>query len=267
MTLVTIKLKENLKKKKVIKIISGLSNFNLASIIKTIKAAEISGATYIDVASNPKLVKVLKSTTNLPICVSSIEPKDLYCCLLAGADILELGNYDVFYSKGISFSAFQIVNLVNEIKSFSKDKLLCVTIPHNLLLQDKVYLAQTLYKAGVVMVQTEGSIAKNKSFSSHESLILQTTNSSSSALSTSYAISKYTDMPVIASSGINSVSAPIAISYGASGVGICSSLSNYNSIFQKVDYINQVISSINMFKSQQTFYNIQTLIKNDLTNV
>ena len=266
MTLMTVKLKQDLCNRKVIKIISGLSNFNLASIIKTIKAAEISGATYIDVASNPKLVKVLKSVTNLPICVSSIEPQDLYNCLLAGADILEIGNYDVFYDKGIQFSTFQIIQLVNEIKSFSKDKFLCVTIPHTLLLQDKVYLAQVLFKEGVNMVQTEGSIAKGRFISDSKSLILQTANFSSSALSTAYAISKYTNMPVIASSGINSVSAPIAISYGASGVGVCSSLLNYNSIIQKANYINQIISSLSLSTSQQKFYNMQTLIRTDLSN-
>lgn len=266
MSSMTIKLKQDLKKKKVIKIISGLSNFNLVDIIKTIKAAEISGATYVDIASNPKLVKVLRSITDLPICVSSIEPRDLYNCLLSGADILEIGNYDAFYDRGIIFSAFQIIYLVNEIKSFLADKLLCVTIPHTLLLQDKIFLAQTLYEAGVTMIQTEGSITKGEFSVGSESLLLNSSNRSTSALSTAYAISKYTDIPVIASSGINSVSAPIAISSGASGIGICSSLSNYNSIAQKVDYINQIVSSMNTFTCDRTFYNIPTLVKTDLTS-
>nr|YP_009546342.1 hypothetical protein [Gelidium gabrielsonii]AYO27690.1 hypothetical protein [Gelidium gabrielsonii] len=267
MSLATARLKQDLENKQVIKIIAGLSNFNVANVIKTVKAAEIAGGTYVDVASNPKLVKVLKSFTNLPICVSSIDTQELYNCLLAGADILEIGNFDAFYSKNIYFSISQIINLAKEVKSFSKNKPLCITIPHILSLSDQLYLVQQLQKLDINMIQTEGYTNKPSIIPSISSYILQATNFSSSTLSASYILSKYTNIPVIASSNINSVSAPVALSYGASGIGICSSLQNLKLIHQQVDYINQLKSSISLCKTEMSTSYMQTLAKASLANL
>nr|YP_009244303.1 hypothetical protein Gvag_090 [Gelidium vagum]AMK96545.1 hypothetical protein Gvag_090 [Gelidium vagum] len=260
MSLAIARLKQDLKNKQVIKIIAGLSNFDVTNVIKTVKAAEISGSTYVDVASNPKLIKILKSLTNLPICVSSIDAQELYNCLLAGADILEIGNFDVFYRKYIYFSVYQIINLVKQVKSFSKSKPLCVTIPHILSLNDQIYLVQQLQKLDIDMIQTEGYINRSQIISSMSSPILQAINLSSSTLSSSYILSKYTKMPIIASSQINSVSAPIAISYGASGIGICSALKDLKSIYQKVDYINQMKFSVSSCRAMSNSF-IQALTK------
>nr|YP_009244104.1 hypothetical protein Gele_091 [Gelidium elegans]AMK96346.1 hypothetical protein Gele_091 [Gelidium elegans] len=249
MNLAITRLKRDLENKQVIKIIAGLSNFNVTSVIKTVKAAEIAESTYVDVASNPKLVKILKSLTHLPVCVSSIDPQELYDCLLAGADILEIGNFDAFYSKYIYFSTSQIINLTKEIQSFSKNNPLCVTIPHILSLSDQLNLVQQLQKLDVTMVQTEGSTNKTQLIPMISSPIIHSTNLSSSTLSASYKLSKYTNIPVIASSCINSLSASIAISHGASGIGICSALQDLNLINQKVDYINQLKFSISSYRT------------------
>nr|QJH88242.1 Ycf23 [Pterocladia lucida] len=266
MTFIAVKLKQDLKNKKVIKIITGLSNFDTDNIIKTVHAAEMAGATYVDVSSNPKLVKILKSITTLPICVSSIAPRDLYNCLLSEADIFEIGNFDVFYYKDIYFSSYQIIQLVKEVKSFLKNKPLCVTIPYFLPLHEQVILVQKLQKIGVTMVQTEGYVNKNKCIFSR-SPILNSTVLASSALSASHMISQYTNIPVIASSGINYISSPIAVASGASGIGIGSALKYYNSISEKAKYISQVISSVNMYKKNKFFPYMQTYqITNKCTN-
>lgn len=250
MNLAITRLKRDLDNNQVIKIIAGLSNFNVINVIKTVKAAEIAGSTYVDVASNPKLVKILKSFTNLPVCVSSIDSQELYNCLLAGADILEIGNFDAFYPKHIYFSISQIINLTKEIQSFSKNNPLCVTIPYILSLSDQLNLVQQLQKLDVTMVQTEGFTNKMQLIPKTSSPIVKSTNFSLSTLSASYKLSKYTNIPIIASSCINSLSAPIAISHGASGIGICSALQDLNSINQKVDYINQLKFSISSYKTE-----------------
>ena len=53
-------LESALNRHKVVKIIIGLSNFNLSNIIFQAKAAEIGGATYIDIASNINIINELK---------------------------------------------------------------------------------------------------------------------------------------------------------------------------------------------------------------
>lgn len=267
MTLVATKLRYCLKNRKVVKVITGLSNFDVDSIVKTVKAAEIAGATYVDVASSPKLVKILKSITNLPICVSSIEPKDLYKCLLAGADIFEVGNFDHFYSKNIYISGPQIINLVREVKSFLNDKPLCVTIPHTLLLDEQVDLVRKIAKSGVTMVQTEGYISKNKTILDSDSLIVQSTHLSSCALSTSYILSRQTSLPVIASSGLSYISAPIAIACGASGIGIGSALLNYKSVSRQAEYINQLTSSLDMSDTNMHFSCMYTSKVSDMFSI
>ena len=56
----------------VLKVISGLNNFNAASVAATVKAADLGGATFVDIAADVDLVKLAKSLTKLPICVSAV---------------------------------------------------------------------------------------------------------------------------------------------------------------------------------------------------
>lgn len=98
------------KFKKVVKIISGLNNFNLVNILKVVKAPELSQASYIDFAANTKLVRILRSMTSLPICVSSISPTELYNCVVSGANLVEIGNFDCYYKNNIFF---QVNNFLN----------------------------------------------------------------------------------------------------------------------------------------------------------
>ena len=82
---------KDFKEKRVIKVITGISNTNVYQISKIAKAAELANASYLDVVANTQVVKFLKSFSSLPICVSSIETIDIYNCLAAGADIVEIG--------------------------------------------------------------------------------------------------------------------------------------------------------------------------------
>lgn len=58
-----------------LKVISGLNNFDPVRVAATVKAAHHGGATFVDIAAAPDLVKLAKTLTNLPICVSAVEPE------------------------------------------------------------------------------------------------------------------------------------------------------------------------------------------------
>lgn len=246
-----LSLQKALLSKKVIKIITGLANLDVNDVLDKVKAAEIAGATYVDIAANPDLVLVVKSMTSIPVCVSSINPKDLYQCVLAGADMVEIGNFDIFYSKNIIFSYNQIINIAQETKYLLNHIDICVTIPHHLLLEQQVKLARNLKQIGIKCIQTEGFMAKNSYQENNK--IFKFINKSSSALSSSYAIAKSVNIPIIAASGINSISAPIAISYGASGIGLGSVLNDLNGINEIANYIQEVIES--MYNYDKNKYN------------
>ncbi|KAK4361312.1 hypothetical protein RND71_020264 [Anisodus tanguticus] len=58
--------------------------------------------------------------------------------------MVEIGNYDSFYEKGLVFSPEQILNLTKETKRLLPSVILSVTVPHTLSLPDQVKLAEQL---------------------------------------------------------------------------------------------------------------------------
>src|SRR5579883_1695654 len=83
-----------------LKIISGLHNFNADRVAATVKAADRGGATFVDIAADPDLVRLAKQLTHLPVCVSAVEPAKFAIAVDAGADLIEIGNFDSFYAQG-----------------------------------------------------------------------------------------------------------------------------------------------------------------------
>lgn len=249
MNLYKEKLKSSFIQRKAVKVISGIDNFNMNKILKIIHACEISQATYIDVVANPKVVSFIKSISSLPICVSSIDPKLLYKSVLVGADLVEIGNFDIFYKNGIYLSSDQVINIARQTRHLLPCTDICVTIPHTMTLYEQINLATKLEHLGINLLQTEGSIshaARNKLYGvkTLKDNILYSASTASAALSSVYAISKATNLPVIASSGINALSASIALSYGASGVGLRSAIDKFENIVDMSCYIDELMFSI-----------------------
>ena len=240
------------EKEKVVKVITQLSNFNMSDVSRKIKAAELGGATYVDIAAHPDIVLESKLWTSLPICVSSIDPIALYKCVLVGADMVEIGNFDTFYDRNIYFSEKQVINLAKEVKFLLNNIKVCITIPHKFLLDQQIQLAVKLKKIAIEVIQTEGRSTKNRLLSKCNSRVLNSTCRASSTLSSSYIISKYINVPVIASSGIDILSAPIAISYGVSGVGLCSSLNKLQDIKSMAIYVNEIVISLSKSNSNES---------------
>lgn len=56
-----------------LKIISGLTNFDRDRVAAVVRAADQGGATFLDIAADADLVRLAKSLTDLPICVSAVE--------------------------------------------------------------------------------------------------------------------------------------------------------------------------------------------------
>ena len=115
-----------------------------------------TGATLVDIACDPELVKLSKSIGNVPVCVSSVEPEEFLAAVAAGADMVEIGNYDSFYLEGRIFSAEEVLGLtVRTREILGAGVPLSVTVPHTLPLDEQVSLAMELEAAGAHVIQTE----------------------------------------------------------------------------------------------------------------
>lgn len=95
--------KRDLEEKRAVKVIAGIDNFDIENIKKVVTSAQSASA--IDICADEEIIKEVRSMTDLPIFVSSIVPSELVRAVDLGADAIELGNFDVLYKKGISFSA------------------------------------------------------------------------------------------------------------------------------------------------------------------
>jgi hypothetical protein len=73
-----------LARRRALKIISGLQNFDLESVLKIARAAQQGGATWVDIAASPELVQAVRAQVDLPICVSAVNPQQLAVAVQAG---------------------------------------------------------------------------------------------------------------------------------------------------------------------------------------
>lgn len=168
---------------------------------------------------------------------------DLYDCAVEGVNIIEIGNYDYFYQQNIEFSSTHIFSLAREVIDILPELDICVTIPSILSLDEQINLSIKLEDIGIQMIQTE-SLSVQKKHTTITTLI----KDALPVLLSTYAISRNVNIPVITSSGINSILASLACTYGASRVGIGTSVKNYSNILMKSIYIQEIIDSIDKKK-------------------
>ncbi|KAK0579403.1 hypothetical protein LWI29_025894 [Acer saccharum] len=225
-----------------LKIISGLLNFDKDNVASVVTAADKGGATHVDIACDPELVKLAVSLTSLPVCVSSVDPASFSAAVDAGALMVEIGNYDSFYEMGRVFSPDEILNLTKETKRILPSVTLSVTVPHTLSLPDQVKLAEQLEQEGVDIIQTEGGKCSNPSKSGVLGLIEKATPT----LAAAYSISRAVKIPVMCASGISVVTAPMAITAGAAGVGVGSAINKLNDVVAMIAEVRSIADSLNM---------------------
>jgi len=227
-------------KRRALKVISGLNNFDRDRVASTIKAAHHGGATFVDIAADATLVQMAKILTNIPICVSAVEPEKFVQAVAAGADLIEIGNFDSFYAQGRRFEAEEVLALTHQTRALLPKITLSVTVPHILTLDQQVQLAEELVKAGADIIQTEGGTSSNPTHPGVLGLI----EKAAPTLAAAYEISRAVSVPVLCASGISSVTAPLAIAAGATGVGVGSAINQLNSEVAMIAAVRGLVEAL-----------------------
>ncbi|GAB4366625.1 MAG: DUF561 domain-containing protein [Elainellaceae cyanobacterium] len=223
-----------------LKIISGLTNFDRDRVASVVRAADQGGATFIDIAADPELVRLSKQLTQLPICVSAVEPETFVAAVEAGADLIEIGNYDAFYAQGRRFEAAEVLDLTQRTRALLPTITLSVTVPHILELDQQVQLAEALVAAGADVIQTEGGTSSSPAHAGTLGLI----EKAAPTLAAAYEISRAVAVPVLCASGLSSVTAPLAIAAGASGIGVGSAINKLNSEVAMIAVVQSLVEAL-----------------------
>jgi hypothetical protein len=234
-------LRSALDRRQALKIISGLQNFDPESVAMVVKAATLGGATFVDIAADPNLIRQTKVHTNLPVCVSAIAPEKLVESVEAGADLVEIGNYDSFYTQGRVFSGLEVISLTKATRNLLPEILLSVTVPHTLPLDQQVTLAEELVTCGADIIQTEGGTSSAPIHSG----ILGLIEKAAPTLAAAYAISRAVSVPVLCASGLTDVTIPMAIAAGASGVGVGSAVHQLKDQIAMIAVVRSLRESLN----------------------
>lgn len=233
-----------LRQRRAVKIISGLNNFNVDKVSAVVKAAQAGGATFVDIAADRALIQQVKQLIDLPVCVSAVEAQLLADAVEAGADLVEIGNFDSFYAQGRRFEAPEVLALTQATRQLLPNTTLSVTVPHILTLDEQVQLAEALVEAGADIIQTEGGTSATPNHAG----ILGLIEKAAPTLAAAHAISHAIAVPVLCASGLSDVTVPMAIAAGASGVGVGSAINQLN---DQVAMVAAVRSLVEALGSQQ----------------
>ena len=242
----TANLRSALAQGQALKIISGITNFDAERVTQVVRAAEQGGATFVDIAADAELVRLARQHTQLPICVSAIDPEKFVDAIAAGADLIEIGNFDPFYAQGLTFDAVDIINLTHETRELLPNVMLSVTVPHTLALDEQVHLAEELVNAGADIIQTEGGTSSQPTHPGIQGLIEKATPT----LAAAFAISHAVNVPVLCASGLSEVTVPMAIAAGAAGVGVGSAVNKLDNELAMIAAVRSLRESLNTVSRQ-----------------
>lgn len=234
-----------LNQRNALKVISGLNNFDYERVAAVVKAADAGGATFVDIAAKPVLVEAIRKLTQLPICVSAIEPELFVSAVNAGADLIEIGNFDSFYLQGRTFAAPEVLELTQKTRLLLPEITLSVTVPHILALDEQVRLAEQLVEAGADIIQTEGGTSIKPTNPGVRGLI----EKAAPTLAAAHSISHAVDIPVLCASGLSSVTVPMAIAAGAAGVGVGSAINQLDSEVAMIAVVRSLVDALTINQS------------------
>ena len=223
-----------------LKVISGLNNFDRDRVAAVVSASDQGGATFVDIAADPDLIRMVKRLTSLPVCVSAVEPAKLVAAMEAGADLVEIGNFDSFYAQGIRFEAAEVLAITRETRRLLPSVTLSVTVPHILELDQQVQLAEALVNAGADLIQTEGGTSSAPVHAGTLGLI----EKAAPTLAAAYEIARVVNVPVLCASGLSSVTVPLAIAAGAAGVGIGSAINKLSSEIEMIAVVRSLVEAL-----------------------
>ncbi len=245
----SVSLQKSIQDRSLLKVISGLNNFNPESVLRISKAAGLGGANLLDIACKPELVELAKEASNIPVCVSSVEPKLFPDAVKAGASIIEIGNFDSFYPDGRLFTAKEVLSLAVESRRLLPEVVLSVTVPHILPLDSQAQLALDLIAVGADLIQTEGGTSSHPISPGTLGLIEKASPTLAGTFAISSALNESDDqVPVICASGLSEVTVPMAISVGAAGVGIGSAVNKLNTELAMIATVKSLRQALDSFK-------------------
>lgn len=231
--------RNDLEARKAIKVIAGIDNFNMESVRNVVSAAEMGGASAVDICYNEEIISMVKEMTSLPVFVSSIVPSELANAVRLGADAIEVGNFDALYKKGQRVSAEEVLNIVNEtLRLLNGERtFICVTVPGHIDISEQISLAMKLEELGIDLIQTEGAATVTPSKAGARGL-LQTAEVS---ISNTIELSRNTSIPIMTASGITTTTAPLAFASGASAIGVGSCVNKLNSTIAMVAVVKSLV--------------------------
>lgn len=236
------------RQQNVLKVISGLNNFERDRVAQVINAATAGEATFVDIAADPTLVTMAKQLTQLPICVSAVEPERFVSCVEAGADLIEIGNFDTFYAQGKRFEAEDVLAITQQTRQLLPNIPLSVTVPHILSLDEQAELAISLVNAGANIIQTEGGTSSTPTHSGTIGLIEKATPT----LAATSTISQVVSVPVLCASGLSNVTVPMAVAAGASGVGVGSAVNQLNDEVAMIATVRRLVEALSTVQRRST---------------
>ena len=231
--------KQHMMEKRAVKVIAGIDNFDIESVKKVVAAADKTGASAVDICADENIIKAVREMTDMPIFVSSIVPEELAKAVELGADAIELGNFDVLYKSGKTFSAQDVLSLTKETLSLlnGKDIFFCVTIPGELDITEQISLARELESLGINLIQTEGHFSKNEQSNGVRGLIER----AELTISNTIELVRNVEIPVMTATGINPTTAPFAFAAGACAIGCGSCINKLTSEIAMIATSQQLV--------------------------
>lgn len=241
--------KKHLDEKKAIKIIAGIDNFDIESVKNVVNAAQIGGASAVDICFNEEIISTVKDMTTLPVFVSSVIPSELAKAVELGADAIEVGNFDAFYKKGQRVSAQEVLNIVNEtLRLLDGHKtFMCVTVPGHIDVSEQISLALKLEEMGIDLIQTEGAATVTPDKTGARGL-LQTAEVS---ISNTIELARNVSVPIMTASGITTTTAPMAFAAGASAIGVGSCVNKLNSVIAMIAVVKSLVEGVSSKSKEQ----------------
>ena len=241
--------KNDLDERKAVKIIAGIDNFDRESVRNVVTAAEMGGASAVDICYDESIISMVKEMTSLPVFVSSIVPAELANAVRLGADAIEVGNFDALYKKGMRVSAREVLNIVNEtLRLLDGEKtFICVTVPGHIDISEQISLAMKLEELGIDLIQTEGAATTHASKAGARGL-LQTAEVS---ISNTIELVRNTSIPVMTASGITTTTAPLAMAAGASAIGVGSCVNKLNSTIAMIAVVKSLVECVSRTSNKE----------------
>ena len=234
--------RKDLEAKRAVKIIAGIDNFDIERVRNVVIAADKAGASAVDVAAKEEIIKMAKETTSLPVFVSSIVPQDLAMAVNAGADAIEVGNFDALYKKGMRMSAEEILDIVKETLALigKSSVFVCVTVPGHIDIASQIALAKELEALNIDLIQTEGAATVHTTAEGARALL----ETAQVSIANTIELVRNIDIPVMTASGLTTTTVPMALAAGASAVGVGSCVNKLNSEIEMIAAASAIVEAV-----------------------